>query len=350
MTETAPADVTAALVEAIRQRGPISVAHYMAVANAHYYATRDPLGSTGDFTTAPEISQMFGELLGVWLADLWDRAGRPAAHYVELGPGRGTLANDALRAMASVGLVPDVHFVETSPALRAVQAARVPRVIFHDDPATLPGDGALLVIANEFFDALPVHQLIRGGANWHERRVSCHGSLFLPVVDRAVPESLIPKPLRDSPAGSIIESSAAGVAIITSLARQIVAQGGAALIIDYGYDGPAVGETLQAVKAHGYANPFEQPGTQDLSAHVDFATLGAAARLTGAEVSPTIAQAALLGALGIATRATALGGAASDQQDDVTAAVARLTGPDAMGTLFRAMAVRAPQWPEPAGF
>ncbi len=342
--------VVEALAEAIRQKGPISVAHFMAAANAHYYATRDPLGIAGDFTTAPEISQMFGELVGVWLADLWDRAGRPQAHYVELGPGRGSLAQDALRAMALVGLTPCVHFVETSPALRGVQAERVPGAIFHDDISTLPSDAPLLIVANEFFDALPVHQLIRGGADWHERRIAAQGRLFLPVADKAVPESLIPKALRDAPVGSIIESAPASVAIVTALTKQLGTQGGAALIVDYGYDGPAVGETLQAVKGHRYANPFDAPGEQDLSAHVDFATLCAAAALAGAVVLGPVGQGAWLSRLGIEDRAAALTKASPTRAAEIGAARERLTQPDAMGTLFRVMALRAPHWPEPAGF
>ncbi len=342
--------VVEALAEAIRQKGPISVAHFMAAANAHYYATRDPLGIAGDFTTAPEISQMFGELVGVWLADLWDRTGRPQVHYVELGPGRGSLAQDALRAMALAGLTPCVHFVETSPALRGVQAERVPGAIFHDDISTLPGDAPLLIVANEFFDALPIHQLIRGRADWHERRVAAQGRLFLPVADKAVPESLIPKALRDSPVGSIIESAPASVAIVTALTKRLGIQGGAALIVDYGYDGPAVGETLQAVKGHRYANPFDSVGEQDLSAHVDFATLSAAAALAGAAVSGPVGQGTWLTALGIEARAAALTKASPTRAAEIGAARERLTEPDAMGTLFRVMALRAPHWPEPAGF
>lgn len=346
MTES----VAEILSAAIRQKGPISVAHFMAAANAHYYATRDPLGVAGDFTTAPEISQMFGELVGVWMADLWNRAGRPDIHYVELGPGRGTLAQDALRAMARAGFVPSVHLVETSPALRAVQTGRLPGAVFHDDISTLPEEGALLIVANEFFDALPIHQLVRGGSDWHERRIAAQGTLFLPVADKAVPESLIPKALRDAPVGSIIESAPASVAIITALAKRLKAQGGAALIIDYGYDGPALGETLQAVKGHRYANPFDAPGTQDLSAHVDFATLGAAAALAGAKVSGAIGQGAWLTAMEIGARAASLAKAAPEQNEEITTAYRRLTAPEAMGTLFRVMALCAPHWPEPAGF
>jgi NADH dehydrogenase [ubiquinone] 1 alpha subcomplex assembly factor 7 len=231
-----------------------------------------------------------------------------------------------------------------------VQTERVPDAIFHDDISTLPEDAALLIVANEFFDALPIHQLIRGGKDWQERRVACQGTLFLPVAEKAVPESLIPKALRGSPVGSIIESAPASVAIITALAKRLAFQGGAALIMDYGYDGPAVGETFQAVKGHSYANPFEAPGEQDLSAHVDFATLGAAATLAEAKISGPVGQGAWLGALGIAERAALLAKASPARTDEIAEAHRRLTRPDAMGTLFRAMALRATHWPDPAGF
>jgi NADH dehydrogenase [ubiquinone] 1 alpha subcomplex assembly factor 7 len=335
------------LARAITLGQPMPVAHFMAAANTHYYATRDPLGVTGDFTTAPEISQMFGEMIGAWLADLWDRAGHPAAHYVELGPGRGTLAVDALRAMEKAGLTPDVHFVETSPVLRKAQAVRLPSAVWHDDISTLPTDGPLLVVANEFFDALPVHQLIRGADHWHERLVACQDTLFLPIAGKAVPGAIIPESFRDAPPGSIIETSPASVAVTRALAQRIATQGGAAVIIDYGYDGPALGETLQAVRGHAYANPFDTPGDQDLTAHVDFATLDAAAVQEGVVVHAAVAQGDWLKALGIAARAAALARAQPDRAEDIKQALVRLIGPDQMGTLFRAMALTAPGWPDP---
>ncbi len=329
------------LARAITLAGPISLAQYMAAANAHYYATRDPLGS--DFTTAPEISQMFGELIGAWLADLWDRAGRPGVAYVELGPGRGTLAVDALRVMARAGLTPPVHLVETSPTLRAAQAARLPGAIWHDDPTTLPTDAPLLIVANEFFDALPIRQLVRGAAGWHERLVACQDTLFLPIAGRQVPDSILPPGLRDAAPGSVIETSPASVSIMRDLAARIVRQGGAMLTIDYGYEGPAIGDTLQAVRAGRFANPFEQPGEHDLTAHVDFATLAAAAQAQGAQAAGPIDQGALLTSLGIDARAAALGAGVSADRN-------RLVSPDQMGQLFKAIAVTAPHWPQPAGF
>jgi SAM-dependent MidA family methyltransferase len=170
------------LARAIALAGPIPVSQYMAAANGHYYATRDPLGTDGDFVTAPEISQMFGELVGLWGADLWDRAERPDVAWVELGPGRGTLAVDAMRAMARAGLTPDVHLVETSPVLRAMQAERLPNATWHDAVETLPTDRPLIVVANEFFDALPIRQLVKGPDAWRERLVACQDILFLPIA------------------------------------------------------------------------------------------------------------------------------------------------------------------------
>ena len=324
------------------------VSQFMAAANAHYYATRDPLGAAGDFTTAPEISQMFGELVGLWCADLWDRAGRPEIVWVELGPGRGTLAQDALRAMAKAGLTPPVHFVETSPLLRAAQAERVPDATWHDNVDTLPGGAPTIVVANEFFDALPIRQLIRRGDGWHERLVACQDTLFLPIAGKPVPTEVLPEPLRDAPAGSVLEISPASVGVMTALARRIAAQGGAMLAVDYGHEGPLTGETLQAVRGHAFANPFEAPGDNDLSAHVDFTTLAAAAQAAGAIAWGPVTQRDLLGQLGIDGRAAALARGAPDRAGAILADRARLM--EGMGTLFKALAVTHRDWPVPAAF
>ena len=333
------------LARAITLGGPIPVSQFMAAANAHYYATRDPLGAAGDFTTAPEISQMFGELIGLWAADLWDRAGRPAdALWVELGPGRGTLTADALRAMRAAGFVPPVHFVETSPVLRAEQARRVADAVWHDDVEDLPSDRPLIIIANEFFDALPIRQLVRAANGWHERLVACQDVLFLPIAGKQVPDSVIPEGLRDAAPGAIIETSPASVGIMRVLAARIVAQGGALLAIDYGYQGPAIGDTLQAVRGHAFANPFDEPGERDLTAHVDFATLGLVGHASGAIASGPVDQGDLLRALGIDARAAAL----AQKDPRVLADRDRLV--ERMGTLFMALAIRHPDWPQPAGF
>ncbi len=338
------------LARAITLAGPMPVARFMAAANAEYYAHRPSIGAEGDFITAPEISQMFGELIGLWIADLWQRAGGPPAHYVELGPGRGTLAVDALRAMAKAGLEPAVHFVETAPRLRAEQAEHVPGATWHDDLTTLPGEGALLVVANEFFDALPIEQLVRGRDHWHQRLIACQDTLFLPVTGKVVPDDVIPQALRAAPMGSLFETAPAAVTVMRGLAARLAAQGGAALIIDYGYDGPALGETLQAVRGHRYANPFEAPGSVDLSAHVDFTTLAAAAVMGGAAVHGPVSQRDFLGSLGIAARTTALAKAHPDQADALAVAYHRLMDDAEMGTLFRVLGVGAPHWPQGAGF
>ncbi len=324
------------------------VSQFMAAANAEYYAKGDAIG--GDFITAPEISQMFGELIGVALADVWDRAGRPDCAYVELGPGKGTLAADALRAMAKAGLTPPVHFVETSPTLRIAQSVAVPGAVWHDDMTTLSNDVPLLVVANEFFDALPIEQLVLGPDGWRQRLVACQDTLFLPVTGKPVPDDIIPEGLRDAPVGSIVETSPASVGFSRQLAKRLASQGGAALIIDYGYDGPALGETLQAVRGHKYVNPFDAPGSVDLSAHVDFATLGAAATVAGASVHGPVPQRDFLGSLGIASRAAALARQSPKHADEVTAAHQRLTDPAAMGTLFRVMGLTGGGWPVPVGF
>jgi NADH dehydrogenase [ubiquinone] 1 alpha subcomplex assembly factor 7 len=338
------------LAQVIGEGGPVSVAKYMAATNTHYYATRDPLGVAGDFTTAPEISQMFGELIGLWLADLWLRAGRPDVHFVELGPGRGTLARDALRSMATVGLTPHVHFVETSPVLRSAQAVHFPEAIWHARIADVPQDLPWLLVANEFFDALPIHQLVRHGEGWHERTVGFDEGRFLPLIGRRLPDEIIPPDLYDAEPGSIIETCPDGVTTMRLLSQRIGAQSGAAVIIDYGYDGPDIGDTLQAVRGHQYADPFEAPGEQDLTALVDFSTLAAMAEMCGVAVHPAMAQGDWLLRLGLAERAASLIEAQPHRADEINAAQARLSDPQAMGRLFRVMGVTSPDWPKPAGF
>ena len=319
----------------IAASGPITVAEFMRLALAEhsvgYYATRDPLGSTGDFITAPEISQMFGELIGLWCADAWQRlGGPPEIHLIELGPGRGTLAADALRAMRGAGLAPPVELVETSPALRAAQAARLPGARWHDDISTLPADGPLLIVANEFFDALPIHQYDPGG---RELRVDYRGGRFV----------------RDE-AERIGEHSPASLEIVGALAGRLKAQGGAMLIIDYGSDRIAAGDTLQAVSGHAYADPWEAPGTRDLTAHVDFPLLARKAGSGGAHVHGPTTQGKWLDAMGLQQRAAALAKAAPERTEEIAAARDRLADPSQMGRLFKVLAMRAPGWPEPAGF
>jgi len=323
----------------------------MGLANAHYYATRDPLGAAGDFVTAPEISQMFGELIGLALADLWDRADRPeGVRYVELGPGRATLAADALRAMRAAGLEPSVHFVETSPVLRAAQAKRVPDAEWHDDLGALPDDGPILAVANEFFDALPVHQLIATPNGWRERRVAAEGERFVPVAGPPVPDGAIPAHIRAAPAGTVLETSPASLAYARLLGRRMNMHGGAALIVDYGHDRLCAGETLQAVRMHDYANPWMEPGESDLTAHVDFESLGRAAAEAGVELHGPVPQGEWLARLGIDARAEALIRAAPGRSDELLAGRNRLVSAEAMGRLFRVLGLSACDWPAPEGF
>jgi SAM-dependent MidA family methyltransferase len=318
-----------ALQDRIRAEGPISVQAYMEACNAYYYATRDPLGAHGDFTTAPEVSQMFGEMVGGALADCWKRAGSPDdAIYAELGPGRGTLAADALRLLRRGGFRGDVHFVEASPVLRETQAKRVPEAHWHSSIDKLQAR-PLLLIANEFLDALPIRQ----HADNIERRVTiAAGGL---AFDRG---------------GTIVETSPARFEAVTAIATCLAAKGGAAILIDYGYERSAPGDTLQAVRGHGYAPVLANPGEQDLTAHVDFEAVAAAAREAGASVTPLVSQGEWLIRLGIEARAQALSRANPDRADDVQAALHRLTAPAEMGTLFKVLGLHSPDWPPPAGF
>jgi SAM-dependent MidA family methyltransferase len=338
--------ITDRLARLIAATGPIPVSTFMAEANAHYYGTRDPFGAAGDFTTAPEISQMFGELVGLWLADLWLRAGRPAgAAFVELGPGRGTLAADALRAMRGAGLVPDVHLVETSPVLRSAQAERVPEAEWHGDVAALPADRPLMIVANEFFDALPVRQLIATRRGWHERLVTHTDAGFVPV-----PGQLIAAPLEPAETGTVVETSPASLGIARALAQRLAAQGGAMLIVDYGGGRSGAGETLQAVSRHGFADPWQEPGSRDLTAHVDFEALARAAAAEGVRVAGPRGQGDWLRAMGIEQRAAALALAAPARREEIETALERLVAPEQMGVLFKALAFVSPGWPEPEGF
>ncbi|MBO9694864.1 MAG: SAM-dependent methyltransferase [Sphingopyxis sp.] len=323
----------------------------MAAANGHYYATRDPLGAAGDFTTAPEISQMFGEMVGIWIADLWSRAGGPAFRYAELGPGRGTLAADALRAMARFGCTPaGIDLVETSPTLRAAQRTRLPAAEHHDEIDALPDDAPLIIVANEFFDALPIHQYIRTAEGWRERMVERREGVPAPIAGEVPADEAIPPVLRGEPAGTIVETAPASAAIMQRCAFRLARQGGAMLAIDYGYSGPAAGDTLQAVRAHRFVNAFADPGEVDLTAHVDFTALADAARSAGTTVSALATQGAWLRRLGIDARLTSLAASSPARADELRGQRDRLVEPDAMGDLFKVMALTAPNWPKPAGF
>ena len=346
-----PADLGDIFRRLIRATGPISLTQFMGESNARYYASRDPLGQGGDFVTAPEISQMFGELVGLWLADIWAGAGYPAqCCYVELGPGRGTLAQDALRAAAKHGLDPEVHLVEASRVLRGVQAQAMPQARFHDDLSTLPMDRPLLIVANEFLDALPVRQLVRTGNGWRQRMVGLEGESFVFVAGAQPMDAAVPSEWRNAAPGTILETCPAAAAILYELAGRLARQGGAALFIDYGHERTQTGSTLQAVRAHRKVDPFAAPGTADLTALVDFATLARIARSREARHIGTAEQGQWLRQLGIEARAQALAANAPDQAADVHAAMMRLTVPEQMGRLFKVMGLAGPGWPGGAGF
>jgi NADH dehydrogenase [ubiquinone] 1 alpha subcomplex assembly factor 7 len=347
-----PCQLALRLAKQIEGSGPISVAEYMRAANEEYYASGDPFGVEGDFITAPEISQMFGELAGMWLTDIWMRHNHPSGcHYVELGPGRGTLAADALRAMGRFDFAPTVHFVETSEALRARQTENVPSAVYHDTISSLPTDGPLLIIANEFFDALPVRQLILTHAGWRERVVvRDRGTKFAAMPGSQAMDAAVPEHFRNAPVGSIFETAPDSTGVMYELAGRLAQQGGAMLIIDYGYVQPGFGSTLQAVKNHNSVDPFSDPGTCDLTVHVNFFELANMARMRNVEIVGPTAQGVWLSALGINQRAAALAETSPEHAADVHAARDRLVKADEMGTLFKVMAVHAPDWPIPEGF
>ena len=339
------------LAAIIAADGPISIADYMRHCLADpqhgYYATRDPLGAAGDFVTAPEISQMFGELIGAWLVHAWRAAGAPVpAILAEAGPGRGTLMADILRAAsidpAFVNAI-SVHLVETSPALRDKQKAMLSGlsgvkapVTWHERIEDVP-EGPLFFIANEFFDALPIRQYIRTGGQWRERVVGLGdtGNLAL-----GLGPGRLDRPIKDAPEGAIVEIRPAATAIMDIIAGRIAASGGAALIIDYGYGQAAFGDTFQAVRNHAFADPLTEPGEADLTAHVDFAALARSARKAGAAAHGPMDQGAFLLATGLLERAARLGaGKDAQTRDAISEAVERLAGPDAMGALFKVLAV-----------
>ncbi|MEZ5891168.1 MAG: SAM-dependent methyltransferase [Xanthobacteraceae bacterium] len=340
----------------ISASGPIPVSRYMALCLTHpehgYYTTRDPLGRAGDFVTAPEISQMFGELIGLWAAEVWRQMGSPpAVRLIELGPGRGTMMADALRAarvLPAFRSALSVHLVETSPALerrqREALAACDAPITWHRALAEVPA-GAAIILANEFFDALPVHQAIRDAQGWHERVVGLDHEDRLAFAMAPVPSppiAHIPQRLDAAAAPGAIFEWRCAETTRTLAAR--VARGGAALIIDYGHAESGLGDTLQAVRGHRFADVLAEPGEADLTAHVDFAALRADAEQAGARVHGPIEQGLFLQRLGIAQRAARLQAAAPTKADAIESALARLTGPGpaGMGRLFKALALCDP--------
>jgi len=338
--------------------GPMPIAEYMRLCLTHpqhgYYINRDPLGAGGDFVTSPEISQMFGELIGLWMAAVWRQMGSPEnVRIVELGPGRGTMMHDALRAAKVVDGFREaivLHLVEISPALRQVQERRLQELdtptAWHDKLEDVPG-GPGIIIANEFIDALPVHQAVKQSDGWHERVIDIgpDGNFVIAAAPDPLPffATSMPRGLRNAPEGAIYEWRDDGIAL--ELGRR-VRSNGAALIIDYGHAHYGLGDTLQAVAGHSFTDPLRAPGNADLTAHVDFEALGQSAESMGARIHGPVRQRDLFLRLGIEKRAAALkAGAARNKAAEIEIAFSRLIadGARGMGELFKAIAIAAPE-------
>jgi NADH dehydrogenase [ubiquinone] 1 alpha subcomplex assembly factor 7 len=352
------------IVRRIRAEGPLTVAAYMAMALhdpvAGYYARHEPIGAAGDFITAPEISQIFGELIGLWCADLWRRMGRPdPVILAELGPGRGVLIGDVLRAAATV---PEfrhalrLYLVEASPLLRAEQRQRLDwaQPVWVSRVEDLPA-GPLLLVANEFLDALPIRQFVRGNLHWSERMVAADDQGRLVFMDG--PESpaaslFVPERLRDRAAqGAVIEICPPALSLAAALGARLLRRLGAALFIDYGYIASAAGPTLRALHRHRPVPALTAPGTADLSADVDFAAFAEAARADGAQIFGPVPQGRFLAALGAEIRLAALRARASPaERRALDTGVERLLDPRAMGEVYKVVALVSPGLPAPAGF
>jgi SAM-dependent MidA family methyltransferase len=357
----------AALEAEIRRRiassGPMPVAQYMTLCLTHprhgYYITRDPLGANGDFVTAPEISQMFGELIGLWAAEVWKAMGSPEnVRLVELGPGRGTVMADMLRAVQvapAFRKAVAVHLVEISPALERRQRETLTRtgvpIEWHAALEQVP-DGPTILIANEFIDALPVHQAVMCVDGWHERvvRIADDGNLQFSHARDPIPlfEQMLPPRLRSAPIGAIFEWRADQIAL--EIGQRVMHTRGAALVIDYGHVESAVGDTFQAVGRQTFTDPLAAPGSVDLTAHVDFQALATAAGNLGARVHGPLEHATFLRRLGIDARAETLQKGRPDS--DVNEALLRLTSEETtgMGTMFKAIAFGHPRLGELPGF
>ncbi|OAN80591.1 methyltransferase [Sulfitobacter sp. EhC04] len=344
------------IVARIRAEGPMRLDDYMQSCLLHprwgYYATRDPLGAAGDFTTAPEISQMFGEVIGLSLAQKWLDDGAPAPFTLaELGPGRGTLMADILRACAQVpGFIDaaEIHLIEASDSLRQIQAQtlKAARVTWSTDIGDLP-EQPLYLVANEFFDALPIRQFVREGTRWRERQVGLQDGTLALGLGPAQPQPALKDRIKDTHDGNVVEICGALSPILSQIATRIANHGGAAVIIDYG-DWHTLGDTWQAVQDHAPADPLADPGAADLTAHVDFEAIAlAAAPCAYSRVTP---QGVFLERLGITQRAQQLAQALTGPAlDSHIAAHRRLTHPQEMGNLFKVIALYPPESAPPPG-
>jgi len=341
------------LAAQIAAGGPISVAQYM-TACLHdpefgYYATRPALGEGGDFVTAPMISQMFGELVGVWAASSWELMGRPdEIRLVEMGPGDGTLMSDVLRTVRHApGFLEaaDVWLVETSQPLRTRQRERLPQdVRWAANLDEVPGGAPLILVANELLDCLPARQFVRTAIGWAEQVVGLDADGELTFGLAATPAAGL---LPDAAPGQVYEQSAAQAALGAELGRRVVADGGVALLIDYGRAEPGFGDTLQALSRHEKVDPLATPGEADLTMHADFPAMMAAARSEGAAAA-ILTQTDFLARMGIGARAEALVRAAPNRTATIGRQLTRLIGADEMGELFKACAIHSPDWTPPA--
>lgn len=330
----------------------MSVLEYMRIANEAYYNDHNPLGEDGDFVTAPEISQMFGELIGIWMTDIWIRSGHTRnVNYVELGPGQGTLAKDILRTANNFDFKPAPFLVESSDTLRSIQMKALPEANFCASIDDLPEDGPLFIIANEFFDALPIRQFIATHSGWRERVIiNEKGSKFSAMPGTTAMDNFIPSDIKSAPVDTIYETNPQTSDIIYELINRIKEQGGFLLIIDYGYDASGHGNTLQSVSNHKFANPFEDPGKRDITAHVNFMEIANIARLREMQLSGPIGQGEWLENLGINVRSENLINSRPDHAEEINAARNRLISEDEMGRLFKVMAITHREWPMGEGF
>ena len=353
---TEPAPLLADIKRLIKTSGPLPVWRYMQLCLTHpehgYYIARDPLGREGDFITSPEVSQMFGELLGLWGASVWRTIGSPLTlRLIELGPGRGTMMADALRALRVLPPMYEslsVHMVEINPVLRKKQMAALsdaPNIQWHASLDEVP-QGPAIIFANEYFDVLPVHQMVKGDDGWHERVVDIDGGqLVFGVSATPTPrfDVLLPPLVRAAPVGAIFEWRPD--AEIMSIATRVRDQGGAALIIDYGHERSDAGDTFQAIARHSFADPLKYPGRVDVTAHVDFEALARAAEDVGARVHGPVTQGEFLRRLGIEARAVNLmAKATAEVSDGIASALKRLTegGRGGMGSMFKVIGVSSP--------
>jgi len=341
------------LIEHIRDNGPLTVAEYMGAClydpEDGYYATRPAIGgANADFLTAPEASQMFGELIGLWCAHEWEALGKPAFNWIELGPGRGVLMQDAIRAtkrIEGMHAAATVVLVEASPPLREEQADRVPDAEWESRIEEV-APGPCIIVANEFFDCLPIRQFIRGEYGWHEKLVGLNEADKLTFGLSAA----IPAPDSEDEIGTVREIAPGLESIIYDIERRLHDAPGRVLIVDYGYAKPEGADTLQALKNHKKIDPIETPGEADLTAHVDFARIAQLAEQAGLDVHGPITQAHFLRGLGIEMRHDSLAQANPAHAERLQRELTRLTGADQMGALFKVICLSSPNLPPPAGF